>query len=94
MQFSIMTVFALAAVAIASPIHMAKRQVVNNNIPANVAAMTDASGNVVPFSAQDVYVPPTRVPKTWAVAEQTPAKKVRSSGVYYGAGGSGNKTGG
>jgi len=58
MQFSILTVFALAAVAIASPASFAKRNVVGNAIPANVPAMTDASGNVVPFSAQDVYVPP------------------------------------
>ncbi|KAL7910945.1 hypothetical protein GGI35DRAFT_330311 [Trichoderma velutinum] len=59
MQFSIMTVFALAAVAIAAPTGIAKRQVVNNNIPANVPAMTDASGNVIPFKAQDVYVAPS-----------------------------------
>ncbi|KAL7960656.1 hypothetical protein V8C34DRAFT_276192 [Trichoderma compactum] len=58
MQFSIMTVFALAAVAIAAPTGIAKRDVVNNNIPANVPAMTDASGNVIPFKAQDVYVAP------------------------------------
>ncbi|KAL6815756.1 hypothetical protein GGI42DRAFT_312248 [Trichoderma sp. SZMC 28013] len=58
MQFSIMTVFALAAVAIAAPHGIAKRDVVNNNIPANIPAMTDASGNVIPFKAQDVYVAP------------------------------------
>ncbi|KAL6804199.1 hypothetical protein J3E68DRAFT_423101 [Trichoderma sp. SZMC 28012] len=60
MQFSIMTVFALAAVAVAAaPAGIAKRDVVNNNIPANIPAMTDANGNVIPFKAQDVYVAPS-----------------------------------
>lgn len=83
MQFSIMTVFALAAVAIAMPtgmspsahhpkqlrsgnqinqiltpayIGMVKRDVVDNAIPAEAPAMTDASGRVVPFSAKGVNV--------------------------------------
>lgn len=54
-----MTVFALAAVAVAAaPAGIAKRDVVSNNIPANVPAMTDASGNVIAFKAEDVYVAP------------------------------------
>ncbi|KAL7797258.1 hypothetical protein V8C37DRAFT_304797 [Trichoderma ceciliae] len=58
MQFSILPVFALAVAAIASPTGIVKRQVVGNAIPANVPAMTDASGKVVPFSAKDVFVAP------------------------------------
>ncbi|KAL6697698.1 hypothetical protein J3F84DRAFT_347407 [Trichoderma pleuroticola] len=59
MQFSIMTVFALAAVAIAAPTGFARREVVDNSdVPANVPSMTDASGNVIAFKAQEVYVPP------------------------------------
>ncbi|EGR48984.1 hypothetical protein MKX07_007116 [Trichoderma sp. CBMAI-0711] len=62
MQFSIMTVFALAAVAIAMPTAkhntVAKRQIVSDAIPANAPAMTDANGNVIPFVAKDVYVHP------------------------------------
>ncbi|KAH6606008.1 hypothetical protein Trco_005161 [Trichoderma cornu-damae] len=57
MQFSFLTVFALAAVAIASPIDIVKRQVVSNAIPANVPAMTDANGNVVPFNSKGVTLP-------------------------------------
>ncbi|KAL7951409.1 hypothetical protein V8C42DRAFT_339366 [Trichoderma barbatum] len=58
MQFSIMTVFALAAVAIAMPTGIVKRQVVSNAVPPNIPAMTDASGNVIPFNSKDVYVAP------------------------------------
>jgi hypothetical protein len=42
-----------------SYIGIAKRDVVSNNIPANIPAMTDANGNVLPFKAQDVYVAPS-----------------------------------
>ncbi|PTB61969.1 hypothetical protein BBK36DRAFT_1163509 [Trichoderma citrinoviride] len=59
-----MTVLALAAAAIAMPTAnvkqntIAKRQIVSDAIPANAAAMTDASGNVKPFVSKDVYVHP------------------------------------
>lgn len=56
MQFSILTVLTLAAVAIASPAGFAKRQDIGADIPADVPAMTDADGNVVPFIAKDVHL--------------------------------------
>ncbi|KAL7918213.1 hypothetical protein ACQKWADRAFT_304802 [Trichoderma austrokoningii] len=56
MQFSIMTVLALAAVAIASPTAFDKRQTVGDDIPASTPSMTDSQGNVVPFSSKDVHL--------------------------------------
>ncbi|KAM0262488.1 hypothetical protein ACHAQJ_001742 [Trichoderma viride] len=61
MQFTIFTVFALAAVAIASPTGIvAKRQTIGADIPASVPSMTDSAGNVVPFSSKDVHLAPVK----------------------------------
>ncbi|KAM0475824.1 hypothetical protein ACHAPX_006701 [Trichoderma viride] len=56
MQFSIVTILALATVAVASPTGFAKRQDIGADIPASTPAMSDAQGNVVPFSSKDVHL--------------------------------------
>ncbi|KAL7898156.1 hypothetical protein HDV63DRAFT_404109 [Trichoderma sp. SZMC 28014] len=56
MQFSIVTILTLAAVAIASPTGFAKRQDIGANIPPSTPSMADANGNVVAFSSKDVHL--------------------------------------
>jgi len=59
MKFTIATVLALAAVAFAYPAvdnAPVKRQNIVTNLDVSIPAMSDASGNVVPFDASKVYL--------------------------------------
>ncbi|SPO01381.1 uncharacterized protein DNG_04057 [Cephalotrichum gorgonifer] len=62
MQFSVVAILSLAAVALGSPNRLRARQAPAN--PAAIqggptvqeAAMTDRSGNIVPFDSKNVYL--------------------------------------
>ncbi|WYZ34286.1 hypothetical protein EsH8_I_000562 [Colletotrichum jinshuiense] len=57
MKYSVFTLFAVAAAFVAAaPTEMVeKRQAAPAAVPVNEAAMTDANGNIVPFSTAGVY---------------------------------------
>ncbi|KAL2137130.1 hypothetical protein VTI74DRAFT_8762 [Chaetomium olivicolor] len=59
MKFTVATVLALAAVAFAYPrvenSAPVKRQNVVPNVEAQVPAMSDANGNIVPFDSSKVF---------------------------------------
>jgi len=63
MQFTLITLVSLLAVAIASPISLSQPLNARTPAPAPVdaeaAAMTDASGNVVDFDTSSVYLAAT-----------------------------------
>jgi len=65
MQFTYLALFSLISLALASPIQIAggdlvERQTTQTQPPAEVAAMSDASGNVVTFDAAAVFTPSSK----------------------------------
>ncbi|KAG7293830.1 hypothetical protein NEMBOFW57_003888 [Staphylotrichum longicolle] len=59
MKFTVATILALASLAVAYPAvdnsAPVKRQDIVTNIDVSIPAMSDASGNVIPFDATKVY---------------------------------------